>query len=181
MTLVCLAVLYYNSATVKVLLLLSCTFLPQAWSRYQKRISWVKALVHLQAHRALLKGSSALFHTCSWEFTLYVTHHCATWEYQASNLCKSGECERELLCFIYHALMTSEFEFVWSSYLSFLIWEHNCSFLCSDQFSVGCVFFPFFKYSELHLFCLNRHKPELRHKFRAVLSKVVVTKFSYKC
>lgn len=44
------------------------------------------------------------------------------------NLCKSGECERELLCFIDHALITSEFEFVWSSCLSFLIWEHNCSF-----------------------------------------------------
>ena len=81
MTLVCLAGLYYSSATMKVPLLLSCTCLPQAWSRYQKRISWVKALVHLQPHRALLNGSSALFHTCSWELTLYVTHHCATWEY----------------------------------------------------------------------------------------------------
>ena len=53
-------------------------------------------------------------------------------------------------------------------------WNH-----CCDDVKVP-VFFPFLKYGELHLFRLNRHKPELRHKFRTVLGKVVVSKFSYK-
>lgn len=43
------------------------------------------------------------------------------------------------------------------------------------------VFLPLLKNSQLHLFSLNGHEPELRYKFRTMLSKIIVTKFSYKC
>lgn len=42
------------------------------------------------------------------------------------------------------------------------------------------VFLPFLKNSQLHLFSLNGHEPELRYEFRTMLSKIIVTKFSYK-
>lgn len=41
-------------------------------------------------------------------------------------------------------------------------------------------FLPLVKNSQFHLFSLSGHKSELRHQFRDMLSRIIISKFSYK-